>query len=87
MYPEVTRMRVFVTGGAGFIGSHVCDVLISNDYEVVCFDILNSNEAQNVAHLSDSRCFTYMQGDVRNEEDLRVAMRGCTHVTVTLPST
>ena len=73
-------MKNLVTGGAGFIGSHVCDVLIRNNQEVVCFDILNDSEAQNVAHLFDSTFFTYMQGDVRNEQDLHSAMKGCTHV-------
>ena len=80
MHPEVSHMRVFVTGGAGFIGSHVCDVLIRNNQEVVCFDILNDSEAQNVAHLFDSTFFTYMQGDVRNKQDLYSAMNDCTHV-------
>ncbi len=73
-------MRVFVTGGAGFIGSHLCDVLISKNQEVVCFDILTENEAHNIAHLFDSTHFSYIQGDVRNEQEIGVAMCGCTHV-------
>lgn len=80
MHPKASHMRVFVTGGAGFIGSHVCDILIANNQDVVCFDILGENENHNVTHLITSPHFSYIRGDVRNEQELRAAMRGCTHV-------
>lgn len=46
-------MRVFITGGAGFIGSHLCDALINRGDEVVILDNLSSGSSNNIAHLGD----------------------------------
>ena len=48
-------MRVLVTGGAGFIGSHLCDFLLARDCEVVCMDNLLTGSTDNIAHISDPR--------------------------------
>ena len=55
---KADAMRVFVTGGAGFIGSHVCDVLISHGAEVVCFDNLSVGASKNISHLIDYEEFS-----------------------------
>ena len=44
-------MRVFITGGAGFIGSHLCDALIAEGKEVTILDNLSSGSKKNIAHL------------------------------------
>ncbi|MEW5947736.1 MAG: UDP-glucuronic acid decarboxylase family protein [bacterium] len=58
-------MRVVVTGGAGFIGSHLCERLLKEGHEVVCLDNLITGRADNVAHLLGAR-FTMIQYDITN---------------------
>ena len=58
-------MRVLVTGGAGFIGSHLCDFLLARGCEVVCMDNLLTGSADNIAHISDPR-FLFVKHDVTN---------------------
>ena len=53
-----------VTGGAGFIGSHLCDRLLAEGYRVVCMDNLITGSLENVAHLSNSPHFEYVDHDV-----------------------
>ncbi|MFQ5923238.1 MAG: UDP-glucuronic acid decarboxylase family protein [Anaerolineales bacterium] len=59
-------MRVVVTGGAGFIGSHLCDRLIEADHEVVAIDNLVTGDAENIAHLAGHDRFHYIRHDVSN---------------------
>ena len=58
-------MRVLVTGGAGFIGSHLCDLLLGKGCEVVCMDNLLTGSADNIAHIHDPR-FLFVKHDVTN---------------------
>ncbi len=58
-------MRVLITGGAGFIGSHLCDRLLSEGYEVICIDNLITGEAENIAHIRDKQ-FSFIHYDVTN---------------------
>ncbi len=63
-------MRILVTGGAGFIGSHLCKRLVGEGHEVICLDNLVSGSKNNIASLlSDSR-FTFIEGDVTEPIDL-----------------
>ncbi|HEV2387558.1 MAG TPA: UDP-glucuronic acid decarboxylase family protein [Candidatus Acidoferrales bacterium] len=57
-------MRAVVTGGAGFIGSHLCDLLTENDWEVVCIDNLVTGAEANVAHLQSHPQFRLVLHDV-----------------------
>ena len=67
---------ILVTGGAGFIGSHVCDALVNSGHHVRCFDNLATGNRGNVAHLEGGAGFTFVQGDLRAMDDLIPAMRG-----------
>ncbi len=58
-------MRVLVTGGAGFIGSHLCDFLLAKGCEVVCMDSLLTGSVDNIAHIRDDR-FLFVKHDVTN---------------------
>ncbi len=58
-------MRVLVTGGAGFIGSHLCDFLLAKGCEVVCMDTLLTGSVDNIAHIRDRR-FLFVEHDVTN---------------------
>jgi len=57
-------MRVVVTGGAGFLGSHLCDALVGRGDRVVCVDDLSTGRADNVARLQGQGAFELMVGDV-----------------------
>jgi dTDP-glucose 4,6-dehydratase len=58
-------VRVLVTGGAGFIGSHLCDFLLARGAEVVCMDSLLTGSVDNIAHIRDPR-FLFVKHDVTN---------------------
>jgi dTDP-glucose 4,6-dehydratase len=63
-------MRVVVTGGAGFLGSHLCDAIIARGDSVVCVDNLATGRPDNVAHLMDSPGFTFVEADVSSALDV-----------------
>jgi dTDP-glucose 4,6-dehydratase len=57
------RERVLITGGAGFLGSHLCDHFLARGYQVVCVDNLLTGSTDNIAHIR-SRAFTFIELDV-----------------------
>jgi dTDP-glucose 4,6-dehydratase len=57
-------MRTLVTGGAGFLGSHLCDRLIQEGHEVICMDNLITGDTDNIAHLSGNKNFRFIKYDV-----------------------
>lgn len=58
--------RSLVTGGAGFLGSHLCDRLIAEGHDVICMDNLITGNAENIGHLFGNPRFTFVQHDVTN---------------------
>jgi UDP-glucose 4-epimerase len=72
-------MKIFITGGAGYIGSHTCVELLNKDYEVVVYDNFSNSSLEvlqaieNITHKN----LTYIEGDIRNEATLTKAMLGC----------
>jgi dTDP-glucose 4,6-dehydratase len=56
--------RALITGGAGFLGSHLCDRFIAEDHEVVCVDNLITGNADNIAHLMGNAGFKFIHHDV-----------------------
>ncbi|HLG51196.1 MAG TPA: UDP-glucuronic acid decarboxylase family protein [Chloroflexota bacterium] len=57
-------MRILVAGGAGFIGSHLCDTLLDQGAEVICIDNLITGQAENIAHLHAHPRFQFVQADI-----------------------
>ncbi|MXW62650.1 MAG: SDR family oxidoreductase [Acidimicrobiaceae bacterium] len=72
-------MRVVVTGGAGFLGSHLCDHLIARGDEVVCIDNLSTGTSSNVAHLLEHRRFALVEHDVSAYVDVDGAVDAVLH--------
>ncbi len=63
--PKLLNSRqVLVTGGAGFLGSHLCDALIARDYSVICLDNFYTGDRRNVHHLRDHPNFELIRHDV-----------------------
>lgn len=57
-------MRILVTGGAGFLGSHLCERLLKEGHEVICLDNLFTGRNRNIDHLRDHRHFEFIRHDV-----------------------
>ena len=60
----MAKKRALVTGGTGFIGSHLCEMLLSEGYRVVCIDNLRTGSLENIAHLQEDAGFEYVHHDV-----------------------
>jgi dTDP-glucose 4,6-dehydratase len=58
-------MRILITGGAGFLGSHLCEFLVDKGYDVVCMDNLLTGDISNIAHIRHER-FLFIHHDVTN---------------------
>lgn len=58
------RKVILVTGGSGFLGSHLCDVLVSQDIDVICLDNFFTGTKRNIQHLMDNPRFELMRHDV-----------------------
>ena len=59
-------MRILITGGAGFIGSHLCDRLLADGHEVIAMDNLSTGSVDNIAHLAGHKRFHFIDHDVTN---------------------
>jgi len=58
-------VRILITGGAGFIGSHLCDHFLAQGHEVICMDNLLTGSVSNISHIRNPR-FTFIEYDVTN---------------------
>lgn len=61
--------KILVTGGAGFIGSWLCEQLVKNEEEVICIDNLSTGNKANITNLLDKANFKFIQADVRDLKD------------------
>ena len=68
-------MRILITGGAGFIGSHLCEKYTKEGHTVICLDNFMSGNLTNIRHLLDYRNFKLIKGDVRDFDLLEKVMR------------
>lgn len=74
------NLHILVTGGAGFIGSNLCEWLINNGNKVSCLDNLSTGKRSNIEHLTKMKEFTFIEGDIRNLETCRSAVTGIDYV-------
>lgn len=74
------KSTILITGGAGFIGSNLCDYFLSKGYKVVCLDNFATGHRHNIEHLLSNEDFTLIEGDIRNYEDCKKAVEGTQYV-------
>ena len=77
---HLSDKKILVTGGAGFIGSNLCEVLLEKGNQVVCLDNFATGKKQNIVHLLDHSNFQFIQGDIRNLSDCIKAVEGVDYV-------
>lgn len=58
------RKRIVITGGAGFIGSHLCEKLLNEENEVICIDNLFTGDKKNIRHIMDNNHFEFIRHDI-----------------------
>jgi UDP-N-acetylglucosamine 4-epimerase len=73
-------MKILVTGGAGFIGSNLCDALLEQGHKVACLDNFETGKVENIKHLFDNADFQLIVGDIRNIDDCKKAVEGVDYV-------
>lgn len=72
--------KVLVTGGAGFIGSNLCQRLLDDGYQVTCLDDLSTGFKKNIEAFQHNNRFQFVQGDITNLNTCMEAVKGCSFV-------
>ena len=80
MKVELTNKNILVTGGAGFIGSNLCEELLRLGNQVSCLDNFSTGKKENIAPLLDNPDFTLIEGDIRKLEDCLKATKDVDYV-------
>jgi UDP-N-acetylglucosamine 4-epimerase len=74
------NFNILVTGGAGFIGSNLCEALLNLGYKVVCLDNFSTGHHRNIANFLSNENFSLIEGDIRDLETCRKAVEGIDYV-------
>jgi UDP-N-acetylglucosamine 4-epimerase len=69
-------MKILITGGAGFIGSNLCDYFVSREYQVCCLDNFSTGHLHNLNSVINNPNFQLIEGDIRKIEDCQKAVKG-----------
>jgi UDP-N-acetylglucosamine 4-epimerase len=77
---QIENKTILVTGGAGFIGSNLCEHLLEFNNKVVCLDNFATGRTQNIQHLLTNPNFTLIVGDIRNLADCHKAAQGVEYI-------
>ncbi|MEM3616449.1 MAG: NAD-dependent epimerase/dehydratase family protein [Candidatus Bathyarchaeia archaeon] len=77
MSPSLNLERVFITGGAGFIGSHLVDRICEMDQDIVVFDNLSSGAIENIKEWLDTPNFKFIRGDLLSPQEILKSIEGC----------
>ena len=77
---DTSEIKILITGGAGFIGSNLCEYFLEKEYQIVCLDNFATGHKKNIEHLLHEKKFKFIEGDIRNYDDCRKAVQGVTYV-------
>ena len=77
---NIKNKKVLVTGGAGFIGSNLCEALLEKQNKVVCLDNFATGKRENISGFLNNGNFTLIEGDIRNLEDCLKASQGVDYI-------
>lgn len=77
---KIENQKILVTGGAGFIGSNLCEHLLEFNNKVVCLDNFATGRTENIQHLLTNPNFTLIVGDIRNLADCHKAAQGVDYI-------
>ena len=77
---EQIQKAILITGGAGFIGSNLCDYFLSKGYKVVCLDNFATGHRHNLKDFINHPNFSLIEGDIRNAIDCATAVKGVDYV-------
>ncbi len=80
MYQRIQNKKVLVTGGAGFIGSNLCEDLLKNNNHVTCLDNFSTGQKNNIIDFLSKPNFRLIDGDIRDLETCRKACVGQDYV-------
>lgn len=77
---QLKNSKILITGGAGFIGSNLIEYFLKNNNEVVCLDNLSTGHKKNIIEFIDHPNFQMLEGDIRDLDACKVAVRDCEYV-------
>lgn len=80
MIANTSVCKILITGGAGFIGSNLCEYFINKGHQVTCLDNFATGHRHNLDSIINHPNFTLIEGDIRNLEDCRKAVSGADYV-------
>lgn len=77
---QIQGSTILVTGGAGFIGSHLCDNLLEQGYQVVALDNLRNGSLENLKDASTNKAFRFIEGDILDKDTCQEALKNVDYV-------
>lgn len=76
----LSKFKILITGGAGFIGSNLCEYFLGKGHKIICLDNFATGHRHNIQHLLSNENFTLIEGDIRNYSDCQKAVKAVDYV-------